>query len=361
MPGAGRACSLCVSLALAALGSAAANSASAAESYPRILRVDASRVPQVSVLAVVPPLLSAQTLPTSAFEVVENGERRPVSSAARLPWADLRVMLIIDSAVPATVLAAQQGAARDFVFRLPAKTQVGVVVSGPEPDVVSFPGTDREATVRSVAGLRTQTGNLREHVSAALDLALSQLEPAPDRNVVVAVDARPSVTTVPYAVSQAALTARAAVYPIVLRPAPAGYLGRLPELTGGRLLEVDPPEQLLAAYDTVADELQGRYRVGYTTDLSRNHVAELTVAAGSVRGQARFTVNPATGSAAGRATGAGSGSLVRVLGITVAAAVLLAGLALLAVRREPRLSSGRHKRGRSLRRSAEPGRTSRHR
>lgn len=354
----GPARSLCVGLALAALGPAAA---SAAEIYPRILRVDASRVPQVSVLAVVPPLLSAQTLTTSAFEVVENGERRPVSSVARLPWADLRVMLVIDSAVPANVLAAQQGAARDFIFRLPATAQVGVVVSGPAPDVVAVPSTDRESAVRSVADLRPQAGNLRDHVSAALELALSQLQPTPDLNVVVAVDARPSVTTVPYAVSQAALTARAAVYPIVLGQAPAGYLGGLPGVTGGRLLEGNLPERLLAAYDTVADELQGRYRVGYTTELSRRHVAELTVAAGSVRGRARFIVNPTTGSAAARARGPGSGNPGRVLGITVAAAVLLAGLALLAVRRLPGLSAGRHKRARSPRKSAEPGRSSRHR
>ncbi len=258
----------------------ASSRAVAAGDYPRVLQVQANRPPLVSVDVVVPPLLSGEILPSSAFELSSNGKRLVVTSADRLPLSDLRIMLVIDTAVPPAVLEAQLGAARDFLFELPAQARAGVIAGGPDPELVTTPGIDRSATVRALVGLRSQPPDEAVDVTPSLDLALGQLAPG-GGNVVVAVDYRSTLTTVPYALSRAALDRRTAVYSIVLGRAAPGYLGGLPGLSGGRVLTVARPQLLVKAFDTVRSELQGRYRVGYWNS-GQGEAVELVVTAKGV-------------------------------------------------------------------------------
>lgn len=267
----------------------ATSRAVAASDYPRVLQIQSDRPPQVSVDVVLPPLLSGDTLPASAFAVHVNGSRSLVTSADRLTLADLRIILVIDTAVPPAVLDAQQGAAREFIFELPAQARVGVIAGGPDPELVAAPGTDRSATVRALAAVRAQPPDDAVDVTPSLDLALAQLATGRGTDVVVAVDSRPTPTTVPYELSRAALDRRTAVYSVVLGRAAAGYLGGLPELSGGRVLKVTGPRLLLNAFDTVRPELQGRYRVGYSAT-GDGQTVELVVAARGVRAATTFAV-----------------------------------------------------------------------
>lgn len=279
--------------ALLGVGRAAA----AAEDYPRILSVDASRAPQVQIEAVVPPLLAGQTVPVDAFDVVENGRRLPVTSATRVAPADLRVVLVLDTAVAPATLAAEQGAARDFVFELPPQAQVGMVSTDPEPDVVAPLGTDRGATIRALVALQPTAPTSADDVSRTLDLALGEFKTAQGTDVIVMIDSQPVATAVPGSVSRAATATRAAVYPIVLAEPPPGYLGGLPGRSGGRVLPVEDPERLLSAYDVVVGEILSRYRIGFRTTASGSHTADLTVSSQGIRGTTAFVVKPGIGPA----------------------------------------------------------------
>lgn len=279
---------LALAAALLLAGPLAAGAAAVGDGYPRILQVESKRPGQLELTFVVPPVLSGDALPPSAFEVIENGQRRPVSSATRLPVRDLRVQLVVDTTVSPAVLAAQQGAAREFLLGLPVEAQAGVIAGGPEPELVAEPGTDRAATVRALVALRPQPPDDAFDVTPSLALAL--LSPGRGTNVVVLVDPRPTISTVPYETSRAALESGTAVYSILLGRGAAGYLGGLPELSGGRVLRPSTPAAILGAFDTVRYELRSRYRLGYPTTISGSHRAQLVVTARGVRAATTFAV-----------------------------------------------------------------------
>ncbi len=288
-------CAFLLAGAFGASGLLGVGRAAATEGYPRILSVNASQAPQVEIEAVVPPLLAGQTVPVDAFSVVENGRRLPLTSVTRVAPADLRVVLVLDTAVSAATLAAEQGAARDFVFELPPQAQIGVVSTDPEPSVVIPLGTDRGATIRAVVGLAPTAPNSAGDVTRTLELALGELKPAVGTAVVVMVDSRPTATAVPGSVSSAATATDSTVYPIVLADPPPGYLGGLPGRSGGRVLPVESAERLLSAYEVVVGETLSRYRIAFRTTTSGSHTADLTVSSQGIRGTTAFVVQPGIG------------------------------------------------------------------
>lgn len=307
-------------ISLPVMSPLAASRAVAAGDYPRVLQVQSDQPRQVSVDVVVPPLLAGVALPVSAFEVRVNGGRSLVTSAGRLTPADLRIMLVIDAAVSPAVLEAQQGAARELIFELPAQARVGVVAGGPDPALVAAPGTDRAATVRALSAVRAQPPDDAVDVTASLEVALRQLATGRGTDVVVAVDWRPIPTAMPFEVSRTALDRRTAIYSIVPSRPPPGYLDGLPELSGGRVLEVTGPRLLLNAFDTVRSELQGRYRVGYSgTDVGAT--VELVVAARGVRAATTFAVAGVAGPAPPPTDPAGARPAALFAGVLVVIAI----------------------------------------
>lgn len=262
------------------------------QTYPRILTVDTSQLPEVELEAVVPPLLAGRTLPATAFSVVEDGRRMPVSSAVHRPAADLRLMLVLDTAVAPDALAAQQGAMRDFLFELPDRAQVGLVAANPAPVVMEPAGTGRASTIRSLAGLQPRPGGAGDDTAALLRLALGHLPEGTGTRAVVMVDDHPAATGVPSELRRAAVGGDVTVYQIVLGDPPADYLGGLPDETGGRVLRVTEATRLLSAYGVVASELAGRYRVTYsTTTTEGSHAADLTVSSAGVSGTTTFVID----------------------------------------------------------------------
>ncbi len=293
VPNGAHALARAAAVGLVALGAAVlldAGPVVARDAYPRILSVDAGRPPQVELEAIVPPLLAGQTLGADAFQVVENGRRLPVTSVARFASSDLRVLLVLDTAVAPATLAAEQGAARDFVFQLPERAEVGVVATDPEPNVVAAPGTDRGATVRALVGLQPTPPISAGDATTTLELALSQLPARLGTGVVVMVDSSPSVTAVPEAVSGAVARAHPSVYSIVLADPPPGYLGGVVARSGGRVIPVQDQSRMLSAYAVVVNELLGRYRLRFATTTPGRHTAGLTVSAQGIRGTTAFVV-----------------------------------------------------------------------
>lgn len=276
-------------LATGPLSSAAA----AADAYPRVLSVRGEGSPDVSLDVVVPPLLASQPLPPSAFQITDGGRRLPVTSATRLTPSLLRVMVVIDTTVAPPVLAAQQGAAREFLFGLPPQVQVGVVAGGVDPEVLAPPTADRQATVRALVALEPQPPDDAVDVTPSLDAAVSELQPRGAADAVVIVDSRPAGETVPFALSRAVLDAGTSVFALLLRPGPTGYLGGLPALSGGRVLPVDRPQLLLNAFDTVQSDLLGRYRLEYRASGVPGRTVQLVVTAGGIAASTTFTVGAA--------------------------------------------------------------------
>lgn len=270
----------------------AAASAVAVDAYPRVLRTDTSRAPRLLVDVVVPPMLTGQVLPVSAFSVTENGQPRAVASATRLSPASLRVMLVIDTATPSVTLVAEQGAARDFLLSLPPQAEVGVVSGDADPDVVSRLGTDRQKTVRALVDLEAGPARPAQDVPGALALALTEMRPAGILDAVIVVDSHPSTQAISESASQAATAAYTAVYPILLGMSPLDYLGGISAASGGRVQELSNTEELLSAYDVVRNELLGRYRIAYTTTGQGSRTAKLTVRSGPVLASTGFVVEP---------------------------------------------------------------------
>lgn len=271
----------------------AAPGVAAGEDYPRILRVDTSQPGQVALDVVVPPLLAGLALPTDAFRLVEN--RRPLSatSATRQSPADLRVLLVLDTGVDAATLAAEQGAARDFVFQLPPEAEVAVVAHDPQPEVVARPSTDRADTIRAIVGLRPSAAGSADDTAGAIGLALSQLPTQQGAGVVVVVDSRPVATAVPATVTSTVDARRVTVFAVVLADPAPGYLGGLVTLSGGRVLRVPGTDRMLASYDVVVNELLGRYRVVFPAPRAGTSTAELVVSARGITAATPLSVTTA--------------------------------------------------------------------
>lgn len=283
-----------------ALGTSPAAAATSG-GYPRIVQLHAGSAARVSLDVVVPPLLAGTRLSPAAFSVTENGRHRPVTSVTPLPFEHLRVMLVVDTTVSLDVLTAEEGAARDFLFGLPADAQAGVVAGGPNPGLVAAPSTDRAAAVRALIGLRQQLPDSVVDVTPAMGVAVGALPRGRGTNVLVTVDAHPATATVPYDLSRATLGAGTTVFEILLAPGPSEYLGRLAETSGGRVIHATAPGGLVSAYDTVAAELTGRYRVTFTTSGSGTGQGRLTVTGDGTSSTASFSIGSGPPSPARRA------------------------------------------------------------
>lgn len=261
-----------------------------AEDYPRILRVDASHSPEISVTAVLPPSLAGRPLPASAVRVTGGGTSLTPSRVAPLSAGGLRLVLVLDQAVRPDLVAAQQGAIREILIRLPVGTEVAMVATGAEPKLLAPLSTDRAGAVAALLDLDPATDAPADRITTGLDLARRQLLPARPGDAVVAVDGRPTTKEVPPAVSELA-RAGTAVYAVTFGDIPAGYLDGLPGRTGGRAVHVPAANRLLAAYDAVVTEISNRYRIDFTSPSSGRQALELVVATDGFHGTTAFVVD----------------------------------------------------------------------
>jgi Mg-chelatase subunit ChlD len=168
-----------------ALGVAAPGAGAAASVV--ISNADTTAAPQVTMTVAVPGTSPDEPLATSAFTVLETGQRRP-ATVVGLPSDPLQVILVMDTSgsMAGSALAGSKAAANTLLDRLPAGASVGVIGFGDRPYLASPFTKDRGLTRLAISALRA-TGETALN-DAVVQAARSFTQPR--RTMVVLTDGR---------------------------------------------------------------------------------------------------------------------------------------------------------------------------
>jgi hypothetical protein len=297
-----------------------------------VSKVDTSAYPTVDMVVAPPRLLAPRDLGGDAFSVTENDLSRPVS-VARLPDEGLQIVLVVDPSVPPNVFRAAQGAALDFLLRLPMGTRVALI-SASAPPRVSLPSTlDLAAAPRAVGNLTPERGRA---IYDAVRRADAEFRPADQarRAVLVFTGGRDTSSSIALDALERQLTSRGtSIYAVELSNGDSGdALASAAAQAGGQSIKVAPTE-LVGAYQRVADVLLNQYRVTFQARSRGLARVRIAVAAGGISGETSLAVQlTATQTTAGtarafvRSERGGGRAVAEPLAATVAIAMaLLAG------------------------------------
>ena len=302
-----------------------------------VSKVDTTHYPQVTMVVAPPRLLAPRDLPADAFNVTENGERREVN-VARLPNSGLQIALVLDPTVPPELFRAAQGAALDFVLRLPIGTRVALIDAGAPPEVTLPATTDLVAATRAVGDLTRRPDRA---IYDAVRRADAELTPASQarHTVVVFTGGRDRSSSITLDALKRRLTVRGtSVYAIELSGGDTGgALATLAAGAGGESVRVASTE-LVGAYQRVADVLLNQYRVSFAARSRGRAQLSVGVAADGISGERSLGVElTALEGTSRRAGGAvpserGGGRAVAeplAAGVAIAMALLAGGLLVL--------------------------------
>jgi hypothetical protein len=302
-----------------------------------VSKVDATSYPQVAMIVAPPRLLAPRDLTTDAFSVTENGESRSVS-VSRLPNSALQIALVLDPSVSPRVFRAVQGAALDFVLRLPAGTRVSLVSAGAPPEVTLRSTLDLVAAPHAVGDLAPRRGR-----------AIYDAVRRADAEFVPAAQARPTVIvftggrdrssrTAPDALTRELTSRGTSLYAIELSNGDSGgTLAAVAAGAGGESVKVASTE-LVGAYQRVADVLLNQYRVSFEARSQGRAQLAVAVAAQGISGARSLGVQLTAPEAASRPARAvvsserGGGRAVAeplAAGVMIAMALLAGGLLVL--------------------------------
>ncbi len=259
-----------------------------------------------------------------------DGRERPAALARRS-------MLVVDTSGSMTGerIAHARAAAEAYLEQVPIDVEVGLMRFSASPGVAVAPTLDRQALLVGIQSLGTDGDTaLYDAVLAASEALGSE----GDRRVLVLSDgedtaSRTSLTAAESAVATGGVTLDSVVLGDV--PLAVAALRRLTDVGRGRLVRVDDPAAMRAAFEGVAHEFEPRLllHVPVPDDLA-GRTATLHVEVGSSYGVLRDSA-PVVLRA--RPEGAGVGAPGVALVAALAAAVLLA----------VRMRAGDHSRGKS--------------
>lgn len=299
-----------------------------------VSKVDTTSYPQVAMIVAPPRLLAPRDLTADAFTVKENGESRPVN-VARLPNAGLQVVLVLDPSVPPAVFRAAQGAALDFVLRLPLGTRVALISAGAPPEVTLPSTLDLEAAPRAVGNLTPRRGRA---IYDAVRRAGAEFSPADQARhaVVVFTGGRDtSSSTALHALERRLTSSGTSLYSVELSNGDSGgALATVAADAGGHSVKVASTE-LVGAYQRVADVLLNQYRVSFEARSRGRASLTIEVAADGIGGESTLGVQLTAPEAPPRPTRPvasserGGGRAVAeplAAGLTIAMALLAGGL-----------------------------------
>ena len=322
-------CMTIISIAVAASpGSAAAGSFANRPPDVRVrvvgtITVDASHV---GVIVAVPG--AGGPLNAQAFRLWQDGQPMPVRVNS-LPASALRLGVVVDAGPGAQLLGAQNAVA-DLMIGLPGGAEAAVV--GARPARVVQPLTrDAGSAVQALAAA-TFSGP-GDDVSA-LRLAVREvMKGPPGRRAVVLVTTEPIPAALAREVSGSLRAAGASLY-VAAVPDIAASLASLASVSGGWAVAASSARSLLPAVDAIGADLADQYQLAYTTAVpaltpARVRVA-VAVAGTTAAGEATVRV-PAYDSSAPPASAARGGGQAGVSVAWLIAAVLLLGLAGVAV------------------------------
>jgi tight adherence protein B len=222
--------------------------------------------PTVRLELLVPPAV-AETAPTAdAFAVVEAGSlvRAAVYAPAEVVT---EVVLVVDTSgsMRGEPLEAAVDAAATFIDRLPDQTRIGLVTTGGRAEVALEPGTPASARIAlNELAADGETALYDGVVSAA---GLFDADPDTRALLVVLSDGADTVSAATVEETTAAV-AGIELYAVHLT-SPESDPEALAGLAGaGASLITTGADGLAAAYGGIADEVLGRYRIEYTTELA---------------------------------------------------------------------------------------------
>ena len=254
-----------------------------------VSKVDTTSYPKVDMIVAPPRLLAPRDLGPDAFSVTENGESRPVT-VARLPNSALQIALVLDPSVPPDVFRSAQGAALDFLLRLPAGTRVALVSAGAQPRVTLPSTVDVAAAARAVGDLTPERDRAIHDAVRRADAELR----APDqarRTVLVFTGGKDSSSSTGFVALRRQLEAsKTSLYAVELSSGDGGdALASVAAAAGGQSVKVASTE-LVGAYQRMADVLLNQYRVTFEA-AGRDRVGvTVRIAADGISGESSLGV-----------------------------------------------------------------------
>ena len=254
-----------------------------------VSKVDTTHHPEVSLVVAPPRLLAETDLTAEAFTVTESGESRPVD-VTRLPDANLQVVLVLDPSVPPTVFRSAQGAALDFLLRLPASTRVALISAGAQPQVIFSSAPDPQAAGTAVG--RLSPANDRAIYDALLR-ANDEFRTADQarRTVLVFSGGKDtsSRTTLDEVTKRFAATDTSLFAVELGNGAGDDALASIAAEAGGQSMRVGNTE-LVGAYQRVADVLLNQYEVTFQSRSRGDTRLQVDVAADGFTGSSSLAV-----------------------------------------------------------------------
>lgn len=231
-----------------------------------VTQTDAAGYPEVAMTVGMPPGLSGRDIPSSAFTVVEGGERKPVN-AVKLPGDDLEVVLVIDTSgsMKGAAMDAAKAAAVSFVQGMPPNTRVAVVSFGSKPGIASPFSVDKALAQHAIERLeaRGETA-LYDAMRVALDLFTPT---ATGRRAMVLLsdggDTASAAKLDDVVTKTVGARVRTDVVALQTSESDTTPLQRLAEAGGGRVVSVADPAALAAIYQQLAATISSEYRLTY--------------------------------------------------------------------------------------------------
>ena len=216
----------------------------------------------VSIVVSVPGADPAE-IDAGDFAVLVDGERVAADVFA-LTQEPMEVVVVVDTSgsMAGDAITAARSAAQEFVTAMPDTASFGVVAFSDAPIVLAPVGSDREAIIAALSGLET-SGETALYDAVIIAAGLFSAADVP-RVVVSLTDggdtaSHATLTDAVEAVDALGIEVR----PVALATEESD-IGALRSLaTDGTVVAVDGASGLAAAYESVARELTGRYRLSF--------------------------------------------------------------------------------------------------
>lgn len=239
--------------------------------------------PDVVLTVAAPVGLRSSARPVVAH-VTESGEPRPATVRHDVEPLDVALVLDTSGSMAGAPMDAARAAAVGFVARMPAHAEIAIVGFGAAPYVAAPFSADRAATNQAIADLKASGETA---LYDAVDAAAALFSRADRRRAfVVLSDGGDTASTAPLqAAVDAARRSAADVYVVELVTPESNReaLRAIAEATGGEMVSATDAAALTGAYDAIATDLVGRYRVTYRSGSGGASRVELVLDDGATR------------------------------------------------------------------------------
>lgn len=246
-----------------------------------IQNVDTSAYPQVAFTVVVPPSAAPAAGQVPSIVLFENGAEIENVGVASLveQRRPIDVVLLIDTSgsMRGVPLADAKMAARRFINSMEPDDRIAVVSFASQP-VVDHEFTNDRARLAAVIDGLSASGETALYDGLVEAASLAGASPANERYVVALSDGGDTLSiNTPDNAALALKSAKAPAYAVALESPEYNptTLKAIAAASGGRLTSAAGSGALLTIYESIAAEMQARYRVEYTS--ARPSTPELDV------------------------------------------------------------------------------------